>query len=115
MLALRTGHEELELTEAETKSFMTAAQNVARHHSIETTQKTIDYIAFLGVTAQVFGTRILAVVVKEGKKRRAPLPPPTQPVQLTPALAEQSNGIVVNGGDYHPSVPAGPLDDDSVH
>ena len=62
MLAMRTGHEELAVTSDEAGEFLKAAQNVARHYSVETTQRTLDWIAFVGVSAQVFGTRAVLLL-----------------------------------------------------
>jgi hypothetical protein len=64
MLALQTGIEEIEVGPDEMNAWLGAAQKVARHYSVETTQRTLDWIAFVGISGQVFGTRALAVAVK---------------------------------------------------
>jgi hypothetical protein len=64
MLALQAGIEEIEVGPDEMNAWLGAAQKVARHYSVETTQKTLDWIAFVGISGQVFGTRALAVAVK---------------------------------------------------
>ena len=64
MLAIRTGLEEFQVGEEEMGHFLKAAQNVARHYNVDTTQKTLDWIAFVGVGGQVFGTRAIAISLK---------------------------------------------------
>lgn len=64
MLAIRTGIEEFQVGEDEMAAFLGAAQKVARHYSVETTQKTLDWVAFVGISGQVFGTRAVAISVK---------------------------------------------------
>lgn len=68
MLAMKTNIAEFEVAEDEMKAFMGAAQNVARHYSVETTQKTLDWIAFAGIGVQVFGTRAVAISLKAKNK-----------------------------------------------
>jgi hypothetical protein len=75
MLAIRTGFEQIEAGEDEVKAWLKAAQRVARHYSVKTTQVALDWIAFMGMTAQVWGTRAVAVAVEgrgEGETRRPP-------------------------------------------
>jgi hypothetical protein len=70
MLALRTNIEEFQVPENEMQAFMDAAQKVARHYSIETTQKTLDWIAFGGIGIQIFGTRAVAISLKLRDNKR---------------------------------------------
>jgi hypothetical protein len=65
LLAERTNTPELAMEMDEGKQFMTAAQNVMRHYSVETTQKTLDIIAFCGVTAQLYMPRIAAITIRK--------------------------------------------------
>ncbi|MBK8189081.1 MAG: hypothetical protein IPK79_01345 [Vampirovibrionales bacterium] len=97
------GVEGLTLQPEEAERFLTAAQNVARHYSVETTQRTLDWIAFAGVSVQVFGTRAIAVVVSKSKAGRgaAPARAPRGPVAPDPV-------VNVDGTPYSPSVPPGP-------
>ncbi len=69
MLALQTGVEELAISPEEGDEFMTAAQRVMRHYSVETTQKTLDTVAFIGCAVQIYGTRAAAFYVRT---RRGP-------------------------------------------
>lgn len=73
MLAERTQTPELAITEDEGKAFMEAAQNVMRHYSVETTQKALDWTAFVGVAAGMYMPRIAAVGMRKrtGGKPRA--------------------------------------------
>lgn len=41
----------------EGEDFMSAAQNVMRHYSVESSQKTIDWLAFGGTCCMIYGTR----------------------------------------------------------
>jgi hypothetical protein len=70
-LASFTKIEELAITQEEGETFMTAAQNVARHYSIETTQKTMDWIALCGCLTAMYGPRAIVVSIKMRNKRNA--------------------------------------------
>jgi hypothetical protein len=76
LLAERTNVPQLAITEDEGKSFMSAAQNVMRHYSVETTQKTLDWIAFAGVSAGIYMPRLAAIGIERraNKERRAAAP-----------------------------------------
>lgn len=74
MLALQTKCPELELSDFEGKEFAKAAQNVMRHYSVQTTQKTIDWIALIGVSAGIYGTRALAVSKRVREERQGGAP-----------------------------------------
>lgn len=63
-LAVLTETPELTMTEDEGEAFMKAAQKVAAHYSVQTTQKTIDWLAFMGVTANIYGTRAFAIQMR---------------------------------------------------
>jgi hypothetical protein len=88
--------EGLTIQPQEAEAFLTAAQNVARHYSVETTQRTLDWIAFVGVTAQVFGTRALAVVVTKSKHK-----------PRRPTAAPSADVTKMDGTPYVPSVVPG--------
>jgi hypothetical protein len=66
-----TGVDELVITEEEGDDFMAAAQKMARHYSVETTQKTLDTVAFAGMAAQVYGTRLVAYFARRRQERQA--------------------------------------------
>lgn len=70
MLAMAAHTPELEITEAEASQFMKAGQNVLRHYSVQATQKTIDWLAFVGVTVTIYGTRIAAVGFRKREERQ---------------------------------------------
>ena len=72
---------EFAITDEEGDQFMKAAQNVMRHYSVETTQKTLDWIAFAGVCAQIYAPRIVAVAAKKPERPR------TQPQPVPAASA----------------------------
>lgn len=69
MLAMQTKTPELAITDLEGKSFMTAAQNVLRHYSVETTQKTLDWVAFAGIAGGMYGSRIVAIANRKAEER----------------------------------------------
>lgn len=71
MLAQATHTPELELTEDEAKEFLTQAQRVARHYSVETSQKTLDWITFIGAGAAMYGSRAIAIRNRHRDERRA--------------------------------------------
>jgi hypothetical protein len=74
MLARATDTPEIELTPDEGAAFMGAAQNVLRHYSVAATQKTLDWIAFAGVTSGIYGPRMFAIHMrrKAGQEPRRP-------------------------------------------
>lgn len=92
MLAERTETPELAITEDEGKAFMDAAQNVMRHYSVETTQKALDWTAFVGTAAGMYMPRIAAI----GMRKRASRAPRQRPAQAAP---------VQPGGQVVPIVP----------
>lgn len=49
---------------------MDAAQNVMRHYSVETTQKTLDWMAFIGVASTMYAPRLVAINLR---KRASPV------------------------------------------
>jgi len=71
LLSMQTGVPEIALTDQEGKAFMSAAQNVMRHYSVETTQKTLDIIAFMGVTAQIYAPRVAAYSIRKRMEAKA--------------------------------------------
>lgn len=85
LLAERTGTPELVIAPDEAKQFMGAAQNVMRHYSVETTQKTLDWIAFMGVAAGMYMPRMVAVSVR--RRGGAPSPRPRPGAAPGPAPA----------------------------
>ena len=76
---------ELELTQDEGVAFMAAAQSVARHYSVQTTQKTLDWVAFMGCCASIYGPR--AVVIMNRRKHEAQRGGPAQVFEFTPNTA----------------------------
>lgn len=72
MLAEMTKTPELALSMEEGDAFMTSAQNVMRHYSVETTQKTLDWIAFGGVAVgQIYGPRLVALAMRKREESKA--------------------------------------------
>lgn len=84
MLAMRMDAPEFAVPQDEMAYFLKTAQNVARHYNVETTQKTLDWIAMIGVGGQVFGTRAVAFAVRTRNER-------AQPGQATPAAPGRTN------------------------
>lgn len=69
MLAMRLDAPELMIERDEATDYLRHAQNVMRHYSVETTQKTIDWIMFIGATAGTYGTRIVALAMRRNQQR----------------------------------------------
>lgn len=61
---------ELAINEDEGKTFMRAAQNVMRHYSVQTTQKTLDWIALIGVTTALYAPRATAIGIRRRNENR---------------------------------------------
>lgn len=72
LLAERTNVPQLAISEQEGAQFLGAAQNVMRHYSVETTQKTLDWIAFAGVGAGIYFPRIAAIGIERRKNASRP-------------------------------------------
>ena len=70
MLAAK-GAPELVITEDESKEFMKRAQAVLRHYSVKTTQKTLDWLMFLGCAGGIYGPRLMALQLRQGQERGA--------------------------------------------
>lgn len=110
LLAMRTEMPELAITQDEERQFLMRAQNVLRHYSVTTTQKTLDWTAFIGCTLGMAGTRAFAIrqrLIEEGrghssergkvlhfKPRNSRTPPPPADLDAAPFV-------------YTPSTPAG--------
>lgn len=88
LLAERMDAPELAITEQEGKDFMTSVQNVMRHYSVETTQKTLDWVALMGTASGIYVPRIAAVSMRR-KMSKQP-----QPQRKPTKQSEQSNGVV---------------------
>lgn len=86
LLAERTETPELAMTEPEAKQFMVAAQNVMRHYSVETTQKTLDWIAFAGCAAGIYGPRFAAIQINKRKKPGKIAAVETAPLHIVPDM-----------------------------
>lgn len=86
-LAIRTGVEELAITPDEGEQFMTRAQAVMRHYSVETTQKTMDWIAFMGCAGMIYAPR--AAAIWNAKMQR----PSRQPQRATQSQGEDDNPL----------------------
>lgn len=74
MLAAALQTPEFAISEDEGRSFAQAASNVMRHYNVQTTQKTVDWIALIGISAQIYVPRIIAVSMKP-KEPRTPNAP----------------------------------------
>lgn len=114
MLATATGVEEFEVSGDEMDRWTTAAGNVSRHYDIQTTQKTLDWVAFAGVSAQVFGTRAVvgAIKLRERNAGRGNRPPASvrhlRPVETPPpgTPPDGAEAIIIpepetEGHDFH--------------
>lgn len=56
------------ISDEEGEQFMKSAQNVMRHYNVQTTQKTLDWVALMGVSATIYGTRLYAIMNREPSK-----------------------------------------------
>lgn len=74
MLAMQTDTPEFMLSDEEGRDFTKAAQNVMRHYSVQSTQKTLDWIAFGGITVGIYGPRFVAVRLRKAQEARGAAP-----------------------------------------
>jgi hypothetical protein len=108
---------ELAITDDEGKAFMDAAKNVMRHYSVRTTQKTVDWIAFIGTTVGIYGTRAIAINIRvreEKAQKRGEQPRPIeQPLNTAPIPKPngQAKPVVITVSNEQPViVPALEID-----
>jgi hypothetical protein len=71
MLAEATHQPHWAITDEEGETWMTAAGQVLRHYSVEATQKTLDWIAFAGITGGMYGPRIVATALQKREEARS--------------------------------------------
>lgn len=83
VLAERTNTPELMISPDEGKQFMASAQNVMRHYSVQSTQKTMDWIAFGGYASMMYGTRFAAISMRKREEKKPQQQPPSNVVQMT--------------------------------
>lgn len=81
LLAERIEAPELVISEQEGKDFMAAVQNVMRHYSVETTQKTLDWVALMGTASGMYVPRIAAIGMRRKAMKRGTGPRPSAPSQ----------------------------------
>lgn len=114
ILAAQTNTPELAISEQEGKDFTKAAQNVMRHYSVQTTQKTLDWISFAGVCAGMYGTRFLAISVRKKMERGAKSEPRGQvldfPSQRRKREPDAAPAQTVEPPPFVPSVHDGGYD-----
>lgn len=66
---------ELAIDMDEGKQFMLSAQNVMRHYSVESSQKTIDWLAFGGTCCMIYGTRFGAYMLRRREEQKEAIKP----------------------------------------
>lgn len=99
LLADRTETPEIAITEEEGKAFMDAAQNVMRHYSVETTQKALDWTAFVGVAAGMYMPRVAAVGMRKRAQRQPrQRPNPQAPTSQGPTVVPIVPDMMGNAG-----------------
>jgi hypothetical protein len=64
---------------------MKSAQNVMRHYSVESSQKTIDWLAFGGTVCMIYGTRFGAYMLRKRTEKQDRVPRPAATVYQMPA------------------------------
>ncbi len=69
MLAQATDTPELQIAPEEGAQYMAACQNVMRHYSVTTTQKTLDWLALVGCTAALYAPRMAAIRFRKMEQR----------------------------------------------
>lgn len=94
LLAQNTGNPELAMSPEEGTQFLSAAQNVMRHYSVQSTQKTLDWIAFAGVSFGIYAPRLVAMRVRKSEEKRQRQPAATVH-QFHRGTAEQGPGFTV--------------------
>ena len=85
VLASATDTPELVMDMKEGEDFMKSAQNVMRHYSVESSQKTIDWLAFGGTCCMIYGTRFGAYMLRKRSEAKESVQPRGYTVVSSPA------------------------------
>ena len=80
---------ELAIDMADGDAFMKSAQNVMRHYSVESSQKTIDWLAFGGTCCMIYGTRFGAYMLRRRQEERDMMKPGATVYQM-PTVPRQA-------------------------
>jgi hypothetical protein len=83
LLADRTGTPELALSPDEATLILARASAVLSHYSVETTQKTLDWISFVGALGTVYVPRVVAISLRQ-RHADAVRPTPQAPAPPSP-------------------------------
>lgn len=83
-LAQATQVPEFVIEQEEGDEFLKRAQAMMSHYSVETTQKTIDWLAFIGVGSMIYGTRFIAYNARVSRERKERGEPPRSNVVRHP-------------------------------
>lgn len=119
-VAMLTKIPELAISEQEGKDFTKAAQNVMRHYSVQSTQKTLDWISFAGVAAGIYGTRAFAISMRKQQEAKSNGEPmgqvlrfrrPVRPAHAAPPQSAPTEFEQAPSQFYEPSVPMGDPDE----
>lgn len=106
-LAMMTKTPELQVSEQEGRDFMKAAQNVMRHYSVQSTQKTLDWLAFGGIAAGLYGTRAFAVSMRRNMETAGKREERGQVLQFPDRGRKAAEPEPAAAPVYAPSVPQG--------
>lgn len=77
-----TGVEEIAIDKSEGDQFMNSAQNVMRHYSVQSSQKTIDWLAFGGTCCMIYGTRFGAYMLRKREEAKDSVRPQATVYQM---------------------------------
>lgn len=83
---------------------MKAASNVMRHYSVESTQKTLDWLAFGGTCCMIYGTRFGAYMLRKREEHQISSRPAATVYQMPVKPSEQSNSSVKSVAQSEPPV-----------
>jgi hypothetical protein len=105
LLAVRLETPEIAISDDEGVQFAKAAQNVMRHYSVKTTQKTLDTIALAGVTVGIYGPRFAAWRFRKAAEKAERAAGRTQGPIMHATPSPPANGAI-NGHAAPPTQPA---------
>jgi hypothetical protein len=109
LLAERTGLPPLAMSEPEAREICKRGSAVLAHYSFETTQKTLDWLAFGGCLSMAYLPRIAACGLILRQRAAGPRPAPGGPARA-PAQAPPARAPGVNGsGQAAPPASGEPL------
>lgn len=92
LLAMKTGIPEIAISDDEGAQFFARVADVQRHYNIQTTQKTMDWIALVGCTAGIYIPRVVAIIATQGQSGAPAEPEQAGVIDMTQMFRPNGHG-----------------------